>query len=211
MTDYTVQPGDCLCSIAKTYHTSWQDIWKHASNADLRKKRADPNILAGGDIIHIPDIELKQQPALSNQRHQFKRQGVPTRVHLQLMIDDTPRKGEEYILTVTGVATRGHLDSQGRLNAVVPCDAGTATLLVGKNRDKYELNLGALQDAQTVTGIQSRLNNLGFFCGDEDGVVGPKTQAALRAFQAKNSNRGLDVSGKIDSGTVDALTKAHGC
>ena len=50
--------------------------------------------------------------------------------------------------------------------------------------------------------LQSRLTSHGFPVGPIDGVIGDKTTAAIKAFQAA---RGLPVSGKADEATVAAL------
>ena len=50
--------------------------------------------------------------------------------------------------------------------------------------------------------LQSRLTAHGFTCGLIDGIIGPKTIRALKAFQKR---RGLPVTGKSDEATVTAL------
>jgi Putative peptidoglycan binding domain len=50
--------------------------------------------------------------------------------------------------------------------------------------------------------IQQRLVELGYDAGAADGLLGPKTGAALRAFQ---SDRGLPVTGRPDDTTLRAL------
>ena len=54
--------------------------------------------------------------------------------------------------------------------------------------------------------MQARLNNLGFAAGKEDGIMGPRTEAALRTFQ---NTQGLEETGQSDGPTRDALTKEH--
>jgi len=49
---------------------------------------------------------------------------------------------------------------------------------------------------------QARLNELGYNVGTPDGNGGPKTAAALRAFQRDN---GLQPSGRLDAATQDVL------
>jgi len=49
---------------------------------------------------------------------------------------------------------------------------------------------------------QARLNELGYNVGTPDGSAGPKTAAALRAFQRDN---GLQPSGRLDAATQDVL------
>jgi peptidoglycan hydrolase-like protein with peptidoglycan-binding domain len=53
--------------------------------------------------------------------------------------------------------------------------------------------------------VQTKLNELGYACGAADGIMGPKTAGALKAFQA---DHGLDPSGIADDRTVAALESA---
>jgi peptidoglycan hydrolase-like protein with peptidoglycan-binding domain len=50
------------------------------------------------------------------------------------------------------------------------------------------------------------LNNLGYICGPVDGIAGPRTQAAVSAYQAQ---AGLAVTGKIDDDLLQRLPKSH--
>jgi len=58
------------------------------------------------------------------------------------------------------------------------------------------------QDSSTVKQAQQALNDKGFNVGAADGVIGPKTQAALEKFQ---QSKGLSGSGSLDSQTLAAL------
>jgi peptidoglycan hydrolase-like protein with peptidoglycan-binding domain len=53
-----------------------------------------------------------------------------------------------------------------------------------------------------IVAVQTRLRRLGFNPGPADGVAGPRTVAAVRAFQAAN---GLPVTGSLDSRLFDDL------
>ncbi|ORE97581.1 peptidoglycan-binding protein [Aurantimonas sp. 22II-16-19i] len=53
--------------------------------------------------------------------------------------------------------------------------------------------------------LQSRLTAHGFACGPIDGVVGPVTIAAIRAFEA---SRRLPVDGRADEAVVSALRQS---
>jgi peptidoglycan hydrolase-like protein with peptidoglycan-binding domain len=70
------------------------------------------------------------------------------------------------------------------------------------------LSLAATAEAPAQTapwdieGVQNRLVELGYDVGEVDGLLGPKTRAALRAFQ---QNRGLSVTGLPDGATQRAL------
>ncbi|MCX7927348.1 MAG: peptidoglycan-binding protein [Candidatus Omnitrophica bacterium] len=58
--------------------------------------------------------------------------------------------------------------------------------------------------APTPTEIQTALANAGYYKGAIDGKIGPKTQAAIEAFQRDN---GLAVDGKVGPKTWAVLSK----
>jgi peptidoglycan hydrolase-like protein with peptidoglycan-binding domain len=53
-----------------------------------------------------------------------------------------------------------------------------------------------------VKQAQEKLSAAGHDSGPADGIVGPKTQAALKEFQ---QSKGLQASGQLDQKTVAAL------
>ncbi len=70
---------------------------------------------------------------------------------------------------------------------------------------------GAAAPSQTRVGAamsameaQDRLNALGYNVGTPDGKLGPRSVAAIRSFQ---KDRGLPVSGQLDTATRDALSR----
>src|SRR5262245_42382196 len=54
-----------------------------------------------------------------------------------------------------------------------------------------------------VLAAQQRLKDRGYYSGRVDGVIGPNTEAALRAYQR---DRGLTVTGQLEPETLNALT-----
>ena len=67
----TVQQGDHLLRIAKAFGLSWQTIWKHPNTSDLKNKRQNPNVLYPGDLIYIPDRQLRQESRSTDKKHGF--------------------------------------------------------------------------------------------------------------------------------------------
>lgn len=61
------------------------------------------------------------------------------------------------------------------------------------------LNAAAIREAQTA------LKQLGFDPGGADGVVGPRTRAATRAFQQAN---GMNATGNLSGDTLERLRMA---
>ena len=54
----------------------------------------------------------------------------------------------------------------------------------------------------TVSEIQTRLKNWGYYFGEVDGIYGSQTEKAVRYFQSKN---GLSVDGQVGNQTLAAL------
>ena len=60
----------------------------------------------------------------------------------------------------------------------------------------------SINDADTVMKVQQALNDAGFDCGTPDGKAGPKTYAALNAYQEAN---GLPVENAITADILSAM------
>ena len=70
----------------------------------------------------------------------------------------------------------------------------------------FSLQIGHLDPHDTESGLQQRLNNLGYHC-PRSGRIDAQTRVALRAFQ---TDQGIDPSGELDSSTESALRQHHG-
>jgi N-acetylmuramoyl-L-alanine amidase len=205
--DYQVRQGDCMNSIAFEYGFFWETLWNHASNGELKQKRKDPNVLMEGDVVHIPDRAPKEESGATEQRHRFRRKGVPITFRVRLLQYDEPIADATYTLDVDGRIYKGRSDGDGIIEEFIQPDARSAHLLLDEQKLEYSFNLGHLDPADTVAGAQARLNNLGHDCGAVDGVLGPRTEAALRAFQSKHE---VTVTGTLNAETIDCLKKVHG-
>ena len=84
-----------------------------------------------------------------------------------------------------GLTATGQLDSQ---TASALSETTTATVVM---------------PAADVRTAQRQLKERGYYAGPVDGVIGPATENALRAYQR---DRGLKVTGRLDSPTVRSLT-----
>jgi N-acetylmuramoyl-L-alanine amidase len=206
--EYKAKQGDCISSIAQKHGLFWEKVWEHPKNAQLKEKRKDPNVLYAGDMVFLPDKEENEESCATGQRHRFRKKGVPAMLRLQFFEEDEPRADEPFILDIDGELFSGTTDEEGRLEHPISPEARRGKVLLGDDQDEYQLNLGHIDPIDEIKGVQIRLNNLSFDCGDADGVLNPKTETAIRGFQRKYD---LPESGEPDEATRNRLLEVHGC
>ncbi|MDR3701688.1 MAG: peptidoglycan-binding protein [Candidatus Sulfopaludibacter sp.] len=214
MPTYIVQDGDCLASIAKQAgFADWHTIYDDSHNADFRKLRPDPNVICPGDQLFIPDKDVKTDSKGTDTASTFQLAAKKTFLKVRLKDEKGAAfSGKKFSLKIGGKVTEGVTGADGLVQQEIAADTRTGQLTVFLDDDTtkpgfiWDLKVGGLDPVDTDKGVQARLNNLGFFCGTVDGVIGPKTKAALSGFQSKN---GLTVSGDADSATRDKLRQLH--
>jgi hypothetical protein len=208
---YTVKQGDCLYSIAALFRVGWQKIWDDPANADLKDLRKNPNVLLPGDSVTIPDAapppSFKLDP---DKTHKLViKAPPPTILRLVFRTDGEPRANAAYTLTVGDDEIEGTTDGDGVLEEPVPATATEAEIVFDEGTEteiSFKVALGHLDPSDSITGVQQRLNNLGFDCGPVNGLVMPQMHDAVAAFQA---SAGLEATGEIDDDTRAALEDAH--
>ena len=90
-------------------------------------------------------------------------------------------------------------DSSQKERATSPSDSG-------KSMKGEQSAAAASWDKEDIKKIQEALKDKGNNPGPVDGIFGPQTQKALRAFQ---SSQGLKTTGRLDEETVKALGVEH--
>jgi N-acetylmuramoyl-L-alanine amidase len=211
MPTYTVQQGDSTTSVAFERGFFWRTLWYDANNAALRNRRHHPNVLKPGDTLFIPEKRMKEVPAGTEQRHRFRRKGIPEKLRIRLLDESgEPRARLPYILEIDGTSVRGTTDDEGRLEHPIPPNARQGRLTLGEAEDEeHELALGHLDPTDNVSGIQGRLMNMGVLwgSGQPTGEMDDETREALRRFQLEHD---LEPTGEIDDATSQLLEESHG-
>jgi Putative peptidoglycan binding domain len=215
--DHLVQQGECLSNIADQYgFTDYRTIYDHPNNAALRARRPNPNLIFPGDRIYIPDLDPKHFESATDMLHKFEVKRPRTMLRVVILDEDgNPSKSAPYRLFLGDKVLDGKTGGDGLIETKIPPDLEQAKLEVkirGTNNktieQRWTLKLGHLDPADKPSGIQARLQNLGYDCGEVDGIIGPKTRAAVRDFQ---QDAGLTVDGIAGPKTQAALKSAHGC
>ncbi|MGI8468497.1 MAG: peptidoglycan-binding domain-containing protein [Pyrinomonadaceae bacterium] len=199
-----VGESESTSSIAKKNGFFWRTIWEHPENAELRRKRADPNVLFADDDIFIPEKQLKEVSKGTEQEHVFKLKGEPAKIKIRLMKLGKPRANESYVMEIDNNVIDGKTDDDGRIEHFIPPDATGGRLILQGGKEIYPLNFGSLDPIDTISGVQQRLNNLGYSCGGEMGEMGEDTKQALGDFQ---NDYKLEATCKIDDATKAKLSK----
>lgn len=196
-------------NIADNYGFSWETVWNHPDNAELKQRRENPNVLFPGDVVVVPEITPRIEDAATDKRHIYVKKNNLAQVRLRLLdLKRRPRKNVRYVAT-GDVVCDGQSDGDGYISLNVPPSAQEIKLKVteGARTDEYTLPLGHIDPIEELSGVQHRLVNLGYSCGSEEGTLGEFTRAAIRAFQKE---RNLTVTGEIDDATRQALQEIHG-
>ncbi|AKF04848.1 hypothetical protein DB32_001997 [Sandaracinus amylolyticus] len=219
---HVVRQGEDVPSIAARYGVADPArIWNAPENEALRARRRSMHVLLPGDRVSVPPPREKRVDCATGQRHRFEVRTGTVELHLRLRLPDGTTLGSEpYVLVFhdRGVEqTRdGTTTGDGELREVLPARIRAAMIELPRRRLRWELAVGTLdphadEDTSTpvLTGIQARLNNLGFMCGRVDGELGPKTRHALSEFQREVLGR-TEPTGDLDQETWDRLMEEHG-
>lgn len=210
MIPYVVRQGEHLAQIAYRLGFDANRVWSDPANDALREVRPDPDMLAPGDILHVPRAEPAAPLSLSTGARNRFRVRVPTvRVRVAIGRGGTLVRSEPFEARPSAdreappIAT-GSTDGDGIAELEVPADLRHVRLTLPGRGLAFELRVGDLDPIDTPTGLRARLRQLGYFLGSG----GPDEVArALAAFQA---DHGLDVTGALDAATRAAIRDAHG-
>ena len=196
---WIVQDGDCMSSIAVDTGFAWQTLWNLPENSDLKARRKNPNVLFPGDRVYIPDLRLKNYSAATDNRYKLRRKSIPSRLKIQCLQYGKPLRNKPYRLTLQGDSRdfRGNTDGDGKINIAISPKAEGGTLIVGDSGKevRYEISLGTMNPIDTISGIKSRLANLGFYRGIIDESEDASFRAAVRGFRAQYQ---LPAGDKVD-------------
>jgi Putative peptidoglycan binding domain/LysM domain len=206
-TEYEIVQGDTVVGLAFRYGLLPNNIWDHPANSELKELRKDMNVLMPGDVLVIPDKEIKEVPRPVDQTHEFVRKGMVALYRLQVFDFEEPRAGQDYTLSIDDSNTlQGTTDKSGTLEQYVPANARKGVLVIGEDQAELTIHFGYLDPLNETTGLQKRLINLGFLAGEPNGQLDDETVEALKTFQARF---GVPVTGEPDDSTLEKLKGMH--
>jgi Putative peptidoglycan binding domain/LysM domain len=213
--NYTVKQGDHLSSIAAAFGFSdYHTIWDDANNAALKQKRQTPNVLFPGDLLYIPDHQLRVEARSTDVRHKFVIHR-PT-LMLRLILEDSlerPIANAPCDLLLDGEVLHVTTDGRGRIEQKIRPETHRGTLIIRDPQTPFSgeqipIRIGNLNPAEEISGQVARLDNLGYYPGDGTSDDDDQFESAVEEFQCDN---GLTVDGICGPLTQAKLKQVHGC
>lgn len=180
-------------------------VWDHPNNADLGSRR-NPNVLAEGDELFVPERELRDEEAVTTRRHNFVVRR--TRLRLRVQWEDWERPVRGPVLVKTATEDEVAPTAEGLVDIAIAPDLRFADLRgrIGTAR----LWVGGLEPIEAPSGVGSRLHNLGYLDGG-DWQLSPAAEQTLRsAVEEFQCDEGLTVNGVADDATRARLLLRHG-
>jgi hypothetical protein len=213
--NYTVQQGDHLAKIAKTFGFSdWQTIWNHPNNADLKNQRQNPNVLYPGDVVYVPDRQLREESRSTDAKHNFVKKASDLKLRLTLRDQyEQPIANASCSLTLGVKSDTVTTDGDGKIEVDIQPDDHDGVLIIQDPETPFDntpisFKIGDLDPVDETSGQVARLNNLGYFAGDLQQPDPATFQSAVEEFQCDNQ---LTVDGICGPNTQAKLKAVHGC
>lgn len=203
---HVIKQGESVISLSEKHGLFAETIWNHPENAELKEFRQNMNILMPGDILFIPDKQPKEVSRETNVVHKFKRKGIPALFRLQIFDIEEPRANQQYTFEVDGKMYEGQTDSRGVLEHTIPAGSKKGNIIIGPDEYSIEVNFGYLDPINEIAGVQKRLSNMGYDCGELTNELDEKTQSQLKLFQKRF---GLEETGEADMKTLEKLEEIH--
>jgi N-acetylmuramoyl-L-alanine amidase len=207
---HTVQQGEHIAGIAHKYgFRTYQVIWNHARNAELKKKRVNPNVLFPGDVLFIPDKQPKIEQRSTTEMYTFKLKLTPLKLSVVVRgRDGKPLPDTDVVLELDGETFNLKTDGDGKIERPISPDTVGGTLKVPSLQIESPIRIGHLDPVDELSGKAGRLANLGYYRGPFDPVDEAELASAVEEFQC---DHGLAIDGDCGPQTQAKLKEIHGC
>ena len=226
---HKVVEGDCIDSLAAEYGRTADALWNAPDNAELRRQRKHPNLLAPGDVVVIPDPKGKIVSCATGQRHVFRRRESPLELRVRVFDEDfEPRVEARWTVELDdGSKHEGTIDAKGFVVCPLTPEVRKATLVVHQDGppheddlepapwedddetgdERWEIDLGHLQpldpaEAESNTGLRNRLANLALLDVEPEEATDEDVRAAVAFVQERE---GVPATGVPDARTMSVL------
>lgn len=206
MIPYVIKQGDYLVKLAHELGFDLATILDHEKNAELKKKRPNPNVLYPGDVLFIPEPTPPATPVAQGTSNDYGAT-VPT-VKVTLVLEGDGKPMANQACEVEGLPeTSATTDGQGEVTFEVPVNVREFTVTLTGTDYQYQVMVAHVDPPTEQSGIRQRLTNLGHYRRASDPEDAEAYAGAVASFQQAS---GLPQTGEVDDATRDAIVAAHG-
>lgn len=207
---YVVRQGDHLDRLAVELGFDRAAVWGDAANNDLRAVRPDPNLLAPGDLVHVPEAPRPSAPLRLGEANTYAAQVPEAPLRLRL---DTLTRGHALPCAVEGALapTPAEVAADGTLSLRVSLLAREVTVTLPTLGVRLAVRPGHMDPLAEPSGLAHRLGNLGYAPSDVPDTEGGRRAALAVAIARFQRDRGLPESGAADDETLARLRAECGC
>jgi hypothetical protein len=202
-----LDPPELACGEAWPIEAKHRDNVRSASN-----RRVEILFFEDSDV---PDFQSEVPPGRSIYLNELRFHRVYIKIEgelqpfkLTLTLDGEALANAAFTLLVDGHTLIGTTDGSGLLEQEIPKAASSARIELKEHGLAFRLRLTTgLQDAEELTGVQRRLQNLAYYGGPLHGELDEATVASLKTFQREHD---LQVTGEPDGPTKGKLGERFG-
>lgn len=204
MRTWVVRQGDHLAKVAARFGVAPDDIWALPQNRELKERR-DPNILAPGDVLRIPDRPDTAVRYGANRDNRFRVEVPTVPLNVTFAKFSEPLKNEDYEVHGMGRVVKGKTDGEGKATIQVRADVDAVEVRFAAHELSFTLQIGHLDPIDTELGVAQRLARLRYLYIPR-GATGPRLRARIaRALALFQRDEGIAVTGLRDEPTRSRL------
>jgi hypothetical protein len=211
MRPYVVRQGDYWTKLAFAMRFDADEVWNHAKNEELRTRRPNREMLAPGDVVHVPDTPAPELQIEPGGTKQYKASVPKVEVVLTIKNGDVALASERFLIRGLGPERESSTDGDGTLRLAVPVHVREFRLVFYRKGFIYPVMVGNLDPAEESSGIRQRLEHLGFYGHAMDPHGGEsESERDRRAIATLQRACGLDATGELDEQTRAKVVELHG-
>lgn len=216
---YVIRQGDYLTKLAFVMGFDADEVWNHPKNAELKARRANPNILYPGDILFVPNDPPTAAPLQVGAVNRYLGR-IPTvvvRVTL-LRADRTPIANTDCWIHGLGEVSAARSDADGTVSVSVLITVDDFIVVIDGEPAPLRVLVGHLDPKDEDSGVLQRLENLGYlppmhpsfesFLSSED-IRQHHEYRLSNAVSRFQEEHGLPPTGSADEATIAALAAKH--
>ncbi|XXY17060.1 peptidoglycan-binding domain-containing protein [Sorangium sp. So ce216] len=211
MRPHVVRQGEYLSLLAIRHEFDADEVWGAPENAELRARRASPEVLAPGDILHLADAPRAGTELRARTRNSYRARVPSSVVRVRLQRGGAPVANARCVVHGRNPPLETRTDGEGMLCFDAPMNVHEVRVDLPDEQLTLRVLVGHLDPLNESSGVADRLANLGFLSAADrhapEEQWRDRVREALAAFQERH---GLDLTGELDEPTRDALRDAHG-